>query len=369
MKTKYYDFFLQPFTGILFIVILSIPTPILARTPHIINFRSPNLYPEGLAWDQVAQHFLVGSLYQRTISAVSDAGIVETFISDPSLPENATLFGLAIDSFNNRLLAIIHAIEPLPPFNALAAYDLRSRRRVFLSHLHSDNAAVTRPRPGDVAVDYNGNAFVTNSAENFVWKVNDKGESSIFSKSSLYTAHPVERDTPYGSSGLSGIAYVSKGYLLVVQSSTGKMFKVDTEDGTARQVSLNKLLIGPNGVALRKDGGVLVVSPYKLLFLKSQDSWGQGVVYDETDLDSERFPSAVVVRGRERVYVLYGSVNEGIMGNSGREMFGIEEVRSAKEGEHEKIWVFVLIGLGFVYFLFWRFQMNRLVKKVDKKIS
>ena len=128
--------------------------------------------------------------------------------------------------------------------------------------LEKDAHACMHAQRGDVAVDYKGNAFVTNSAENIVWKVNDKGEASIFSKSPLYTAHPVERETPYSSSGLSGLAYVSKGYLLVVQSSTGKMFKVDAEDGTARQVSLNVLLIGTNGVALRKDGVVLVVSPY-----------------------------------------------------------------------------------------------------------
>jgi preprotein translocase subunit YajC len=62
-------------------------------------------------------------------------------------------------------------------------------------------------------------------------------------------------------------------------------------------------------------------------------------------------------------------VLEGITGNGGREWFGIEEVRSEKENEDEKMWVYVLIGLGLAYFLIWRFQMKQLVKNMDKKTN
>lgn len=45
------------------------------------------------------------------------------------------------------------------------------------------------------------------------------------------------------------------------------------------------------------------------------------------------------------------------------------EVRSEKENEDEKMWVYVLIGLGLAYFLIWRFQMKQLVKNMDKKTN
>jgi hypothetical protein len=93
------------------------------------------------------------------------------------------------------------------------------------------------------------------------------------------------------------------------------------------------------------------------------------VVYDKTYLDVERFATSVVVGREDRAYVLYGSVLEGITGNGGREWFGIEEVRSEKENEDEKMWVYVLIGLGLAYFLIWRFQMKQLVKNMDKKTN
>lgn len=357
----------------LFLILVG-PTPSFARTPHVINFRSLNLYPEGLTWDPSAQHFIVGSQHHRTIHSVSDAAVVETLISDPTLPQNATILGLAIDSIHNRLLALVHSAAPLPPFNALAAYDLRSRRRVFLSLLDDETPGVItikRHVANDVAVDFNGNAYVTNSAGNFIWKVDKDGEASVFSRSPVFSESPlaVDPDAPFSECGLNGIAYVSKGYLLVVQSNTGKMFKVNADDGLARRVLLTEDLVWADGIAVRSDGVVLVVSHHTLWFIKSHDSWAEGVVYDKTALNQEKFATSVTVGGEDRAYVLYGRVMEGLLGNSGREEFSIEEVRSKKENEEENVWVFVLLGLGLAYFLFWRFQMSKLVRDINKKTN
>ncbi|KDO36109.1 hypothetical protein CISIN_1g039234mg, partial [Citrus sinensis] len=94
-----------------------------------------------------------------------------------------------------------------------------------------------------------------------------------------------------------------------------------------------------------------------------------GVVYDKTALNQEKFATSVTVGGEDRAYVLYGRVMEGLLGNSGREEFSIEEVRSKKENEEENVWVFVLLGLGLAYFLFWRFQMSKLVRDINKKTN
>lgn len=147
------------------------------------------------------------------------------------------------------------------------------------------------------------------------------------------------------------------------------MFKVDGEDGTARSVILPEDLTLADGIAVRRDGVVVVVSQHKAWFLRSDDSWGQGVVYDKTALDIEGFCTSVTVGGEDRVYVLYGHVLEGLMGNGEREMFRIEEIRADSESGEEKVWVFVLVGLGLAYFLFWRFQMAQLAKNMNKKTA
>ncbi|KAF5729765.1 hypothetical protein HS088_TW20G00129 [Tripterygium wilfordii] len=73
--------------------------------------------------------------------------------------------------------------------------------------------------------------------------------------------------------------------------------------------------------------------------------------------------------GEDRIYVLYGSVEEGISGKVEREIFSIEELRSEKENKEENVWILVLVGLGLAYFFFWRFQMKQLVKNMDKKTN
>ncbi|XP_042497388.1 uncharacterized protein LOC122076144 [Macadamia integrifolia] len=340
----------------------------LSLNHHIINFRSPNLFPEGLAWDPRAQHFVVGSLHDRSIKAISDAGVVESLISDTDLPPEVTIVGLAVDSVKRRLLAVIHAFDPHPPFNALAAYDLRSRQRLFLAPL-TDPTSSDRQIANAVTVDYGGNAYVTNSAGNFIWKVTIKGEPSIFSRSPLFTSQHVYRDELYSSCGLNGVAYVRNGFLLVVQSNTGKLFKVDLDDGVAQMVLLEKDLTAADGIAVRVDGALVVVSQHKAWFLKSKDGWGEAVVYDETALDADRFPTSVAIREDKRAYVVYGQVDKGIAGNVEISEFGIEEIVSSVDNKEEAVWLYVLIGLGLAYFTYWRFQMGRLVKNMNKKTA
>lgn len=154
----------------------------------------------------------------------------------------------------------------------------------------------------------------------------------------------------------------------MVQSNTGKMYKVDEDDGSAKVVLLNEDLILGDGIVVRKDGVVVVVSINKVWFLKSDDSWGEGVVFDKADVDSERFPTSVGVGGEDRGYVLYGNVLEGMSGaKEGREWFQIEEVRSDRENADENVWIYVLVGLAMVYFMVWRFQMKKLIQNMNKK--
>ncbi|KAK4758734.1 hypothetical protein SAY87_020035 [Trapa incisa] len=351
--------------GILFMFTLALVRPIDAGKPHLISFKSSDLYPEAVVWDPSAEHFIVGSLRRRAILSVSDAGVVDTLISDHDLPPNSTILGLAVDKHRRRLLAAVHTMNPLPHFNALAAYDLRSRFRIFLAML-PPSGTVMRDVANDVAIDFKGNAYVTNSAADLIWKVTVDGEASIFSRAPVFTSFPVDRNAPYSYCGINGIAYVSSGFLLVVQSNTGKMYRVDPDDGTARTVLLNRDLPLADGIAVRKDGVVLVVSRDALWFLKSNDNWNEAVVFDRTELDPKRFATSVSVAGEDRSYVLFGYVLEG-MSSGTREWFEIEEVRSEEESKAENVWVYVLVGIGLAYFMIWRFQMKQLVQNLNKK--
>lgn len=354
---------------LVFLVFIVLVCPTSCRKHHVINFRWHNLYPESFIWDPQSEHFVLGSLRQRTLLSVSDAGVTSYLLSDTSLPPNSSFLGLALDRRHHRILAVVHRFSTptTPAFNALASYHLSTFHQLFLTPLpptplHSTVVA------NDVAVDFSGNAYVTDSANDVIYKLNIEGQASILSKSQAFKFHPVDRNVPYHNCGLNGVVHNSKGYLLVIQSNTGKLFKVNDDDGTAREVILNRDLTAADGIAVRSDGVVVVVSQYKLYFIKSDDNWSEGVVFDETALEEERQASAVVVGANDRVYALYGHVDEGVMGNTEREEFSIVEVES-ENCKGENVWIFVLIGLGLVYFLFWRFQMRQLVQNMNKKTA
>ncbi|KAM1744135.1 hypothetical protein ACFX11_011057 [Malus domestica] len=79
-------------------------------------------------------------------------------------------------------------------------------------------------------------------------------------------SHSVDYNLSCTDLGLNGVAYNSKGYLLVVQSNTDKMFKVDADDGTANLVLLPNDLLLAYRITVQSDSVVLVVS-YKTLWL------------------------------------------------------------------------------------------------------
>ncbi|KAK9716660.1 hypothetical protein RND81_06G248600 [Saponaria officinalis] len=344
------------------------------RDRHVIKFRSPGLYPEGLTWDPASQHFIVAALRRGTFHSISDAGVTETLTltltsSASNFPSNPTILGLAVDHRRNRLLAAVNTAES--PYLAAFSLQRTAINLLFLSPLPTTSP--TSAVANDVAVDPYGDAYVTNSGENFIWKISLNGTASILSNSSLFTHYPVDQTSPYNYCGLNGVVYIAgKNHLLVVQSNTGKMFKVDAVDGTTNSVILPTELTVADGIAVREDGVVFVVSMNDAWMMKSDDSWAQGVVIDKIALEREGFPTSVTVGGGGRVYVIYGYVEEGmkvISQGEEREGFRIEEIASKKESGGDNVWAFVMVGLGLVYFLFWRFQMGQLVKNLDKKHS
>ncbi|GAA0166833.1 hypothetical protein LIER_21898 [Lithospermum erythrorhizon] len=371
------------------ILFSSLINPSIARKNHAINFKSPNLFPESIIWDPRDQHFIIGSLNHPIISSVSDAGIVNAEIVN-ALPPTSFILGLSLHRRLRRILAVVHHRNHTA---ALACFDLKSRKLVFMASLDdhhenveyiksvvSDNELVGDGLEGgskhaqigkfvanDVAVDFDGNAYVTGSGSDVIWKVNSDGVAFVLSRSMAFKGHPVDEKVAFNRVGLNGVVYCSKGYLLVVQSNSGKLYKVNVDDGSAKRVILNKDLVGGDGIAMRRDGVVVVVSQERLYFLKSDDSWGQGAVFDETALEVEKQASGVAVGDEDRVYVLYGYVNEGMMGGVEREEFSIVEIVSGKEAKEDSVWVFVLIGIGLAYFMFWRFQMRSLVQNLNKK--
>lgn len=161
-----------------------------------------------------------------------------------------------------------------------------------------------------------------------------------------------------------GVAHVWKGFLLVIQRNMGRIFKVDDENGAAKEVIGMNWRTTPEtqGVAVLVDGTAVVAGGSAVRMLQSRDGWAEAAVTGEVKVEEGKKFKGVTVREGKRAYVLVTPAKE----EEGDELGSrIEEVEWEEEGD--LLWLMVLIGFGLAYFLYWRFQMRQLISNMNKK--
>lgn len=161
------------------------------------------------------------------------------------------------------------------------------------------------------------------------------------------------------------MAHVNRGYLLALEKEKGQIFKVDAEDGAVKKVLISSSPAAET-VAVGSDGTAVVAGASAARWVKSEDGWAEAAVYDEFRVEEGEKVKGVAIRERNRAYVLVVKEKEEEEGYNVNE-WKIEEVEWGKEGEGDLVWAMVLVGLGLAYFMYWRFQMGKLVTSINKK--
>jgi sugar lactone lactonase YvrE len=281
-------------------------------TTQRIDFTQANLFPEGVVYDPFNDWFYVSSLTRGDIGIVRSDGSYTTFIEDPTL---VATNGLELDGARKRLLVTNNV-------GGVGAYDLRTGQRLW----YADLAALAPGAPlfiNDVALDPQGNAYVTNSASPIIYKITPDGEASIFFQSDAFALA--------SGFGFNGIEYGTDGggYLLVAFSARNQVIKFPVKDpGDYSIVQLDAPLAGPDGLLLSKDGKQLIVvsngggtpaarvqsfmTNNKWMSASQTDSYATGAV----------FPTTATSDGKN-VYVLYAYLNQR---GTGRDVFNIQQV-------------------------------------------
>ncbi|UOQ71752.1 hypothetical protein [Hymenobacter cellulosilyticus] len=161
--------------------------------PDALPFTQSNLYPEGLEFDTNNGRFLVSSQTTGSVGQVRAEGY-SSFATDERL---ISTVGLQIDELRNRLLAAVAD----PGYNtdrtsaatknklaALASFDNLGRTINYVD--------LGGLRPGvnhfanDVAVDREGNAYITDSFAPIIYKVDAVGAASVFLEDERLRAPP-----------------------------------------------------------------------------------------------------------------------------------------------------------------------------------
>lgn len=139
-------------------------------------FRLPerDLIPEGIAYDPVAKHFYVGSIYRRKIVRVDAAGRASDFIAGGREGLMAVL-GMKVDSAGRTLWAATEGTVSMRGGTkadvgrlALVQYDLRTGRLLRKVEVRPD------PAPhlfNDLVLGGDGSVFLTDSEHGSVWRL------------------------------------------------------------------------------------------------------------------------------------------------------------------------------------------------------
>nr|WKN38422.1 hypothetical protein K4G66_06870 [Tunicatimonas sp. TK19036] len=276
---------------------------IVADLPERIDVMQPGLFPEGVAFDRKKEKFLVTSVGQGTIGLVDDEGTYEPFIEDERF---RSTIGIELDEARKQILVPVTQSDG--SYGALGIYDQYSGDPVHYVELTD----LTPEHPvfaNDVAVDKNGNAYVTNSYNGVIYKVDRNGEASLFFVSEDFVP-------PSGAFGFNGIVYHPKGFLIVAYSAENALYKfpIDNPENYSK-ITLDTELQNPDGLFLSRNNQQLVVvnnaggsEAGKVLVMESGDAWDSA--YEESRFETGPvFPTTATQRSNE-YYVLYAHLNE-----------------------------------------------------------
>ncbi|MEP6950329.1 MAG: hypothetical protein ABI863_13680 [Ginsengibacter sp.] len=276
--------------------------------PLTIDFTSPNLFPEGLAYDPIRYRFYVSSTSFGQVGTVSPEGSYSPFITDTILKGTT---GLKVDNALQRLW--VCNVE-----NGIGVYSLANGKRIF----YTDLTKVLPNAPAfinDEVLDPEGNAYITNSFFPVIYKVTREGKASVFFQDNAFTTAP-------GDFGFNGIQYDAKGFLLVAFAD--QLVKIPLHNPASYSfVKLDAPIIA-DGLLLSKDGSQLIsvndtggTPDDKVVSFISNDEWKTGSLSTSYSTGAV-FPTSVTSDGK-RVFVVYSFLNNG---DAGQNTFTIQEV-------------------------------------------
>jgi sugar lactone lactonase YvrE len=260
--------------------------------PDMIRFEYQNLFPEGIEYDEKGNCFLVSSVTVGTIHAVFDDGTIKPFIDDEVLHETV---GIEIDHINNRLL-VTNNTEYYEQA-MLGAYDLETGERIFLADLSAEYPAVGY-LANDVAVDTNGIAYVTDSMNPVIYRVDMDGVASIFIEDPIFDL-------------INGILAHPDGYL-ILGADRNLLLKIPLENPEVLLIELSEdfKYDVTDGMILHPDGTLVVVTfpRSKIYRLSSDDDWISAEVVGVSTDHYAGYGTTVALRG-DSVYVIHSNLN------------------------------------------------------------
>ncbi|HFD14455.1 MAG TPA: hypothetical protein ENJ34_04035, partial [Epsilonproteobacteria bacterium] len=273
---------------------VAVATLTLAYADSNITINNITQNPEGIEYDKTDHTFLLSSLNASPIIKVKYDGTYKAFTSGDKFPLSTA--GLQIDYKHNRLLvAGFNGMElwdndpKTKGTSFLKIYNLKTgviEKSVNLSSLVPTASAYFA---NDIAVDDDGNAYITDWYANVVYKVDLLGKATLFWENKTDI-----KGTPNGLGFKDGSIFVS---LIKVNDkwlyTDYGLVKIDINNPKSTTVIKmnNSGFAGFDGMVIKENGNIVGVTNNQktaggnsLIELSSDDNWTSAKVIHTKDI-------------------------------------------------------------------------------------
>tara|TARA_R110001583_G_scaffold126966_3_gene278555 strand:+ start:2571 stop:3539 length:969 start_codon:yes stop_codon:yes gene_type:complete len=284
---------------------------VLANTPiSALEVQDDTLFPESITYNSVNRHFVIGSFRQGAIYDVDEKGGIRKLIDDERLH---SVFAVRIDRENNRLLALTSDLgasvrsedDAVKKLAALGIYDLSSGK--VLNFVDLSGLLPNSPHlVNGMALDHEGNAYITDSFASAIYKVDINGTPSIFLKDDTFDGDGIN---------LNGIVYHPDGYLLAVNKRNGVLYRIPQdhpEDFTV--VESDSDFLGADGLILVDNDRIIIIAnriPWHntdtAFAISSSNSWRSANVSDHYQFGDVYPTTGVLVD--DSIFVIHCRLN------------------------------------------------------------
>lgn len=259
-----------------------------ATRPSRYILPGPQVFPEGIAYQQGTGYFYVSSNADGTIFRGDVSDEMTSIFLPPNTDGRTTATGMKVDDQGRLFIAGASTgkvfVYDTATSALLASFD-NNKTTTFLN---------------DIAIAPDGNAYITDSLDPTLYRVTTDSQGALHFEAWLdLTGTPIVYQSGFN---LNGIAATPDGrYLIVVQSNTGKLFRIGIDTQEVQEIDLGGATVtNGDGIVLR--GRTLyVVRNSNELVVKVQLSGDflSGDVRSSTTDASFGFPTtAAIANGR-----------------------------------------------------------------------
>jgi sugar lactone lactonase YvrE len=286
------------------------------------------LYPEGIDYDSKNEKFLFSSLYKGSIYSMNPKGETAVFATSNKL---VLPTGIYTDETRNRLIVANADLGISQKSTAGSAGTIAT-----VSIFNLTSGALIKeidlknftPNAGsclnDIAVDADGNIYITDSFSPNIYKIDTSFTASLFVTNALFQPAP-------NLFGLNGIVFHPDGYLLAVKTDDSKLFKISISDPSIITEVQGAVFSAPDGIELDKNNNLVVVENGlalgKTYIFSSSNNWKSASKISETNIGKEDFPTTAALASDGNVYVISSKLGKLLGGDKTQSSYDIQRIK------------------------------------------